>query len=143
MLPPLSDQVSSTSGISVGQWVRLYQPSPDNTGRRRLLSAQGGSTAALGRKLRQDNSPVPPAKVSVLGTGGPAPAPAASPAAAPAGSQDRAEANGRTVPQWYSDPAMQAALEAAVKAQWTIADALDQDPNRVRMGKEAPGCKQA
>lgn len=110
----------------MGQWVRLYQPAPDNTGRRRLLSTVGSGDAAVGRKLRQDG-PAPTGKVTVLG-GAPAPAPAA----APTDSQQRAEANGRTVPQWYSDPAMQAALEAAVKAQWTIADALEQDPDRVR-----------
>ncbi|KAI7840897.1 hypothetical protein COHA_005425 [Chlorella ohadii] len=116
-------RVSSTNGISVGQWVKLYQPAPDNTNRRRLLSAGSSAATPVGRKLRQDGSAVPPpGKVTVLG-GAPAPAPAAS--------QQRAEANGRAVPQWYSDPAMQAALEAAVKAQWAIADALVQEPDRV------------
>lgn len=59
-------QVASSSGIQVGQWVRLFQPNSDATRRRRLLAAAG----AARRRLAQAPAPlpaVPSGKVTVWG----------------------------------------------------------------------------
>lgn len=137
--------------MTVGQWVRLYQPAASSTnGRRRLqgaaalAGAQGigpsSPAASLGRKLRQDVGVAPLGKVSVLGVGppegGPAPAPAATPAPgpSPAGGSGKAYALEARPPVqgWYEDPEMQAALEAAVEAQWVLAAEVAANPDKVQ-----------
>ena len=48
-----------------------------------------------------------------------------------ASDEDPSPSGGRPfVPQWYEDPALQAGLEAAVAAEWDIADALEAEPDK-------------
>ena len=124
--------MSSTNGVAVGDWVKLYQPAAAGGGdrRRRLQAATG---ASMGRKLRQDE------RVSVLGVGEPsgagaAPAPAAAaPGPAPARSARAYALEARPpLEAWYDDPAMQAALEAAVDAQWKLAAEVAANPDKAR-----------
>ena len=103
-------QVDSTAGIKVGQWVRLWMPAANNRSRRRLQSADAGQQAA--RKLRQV-TPLPAGKVTVLGT-------------------TPAEQAMQKFPRWFDDPVLQAALDAAVKAEWEIAAEIEADPEKVR-----------
>ena len=127
-------QVASTNGIVPRMWVRLFMPSSDSTGRRRLQSIHSGAAPRAGRKLRQA-LPVPQGKVSVLG-GAEAPT-----QPVPNGKvtvlntqpqqQPQQQQEGPVVPLVFEDPSLQAALEAAMKAQWEIAAAVDADPNKV------------
>ena len=118
--------VATTNGIKVGQWVRLFQPAANNSYRRRSLLG-AAAPSHLGRKLRQDAPERAEGKVTVLGGGN---------AAAAA---DRVPAQQTSVrppiPQWYEDPTLQAGLEAAVNAEWDIAEALAENPDKVR-GRE-------
>lgn len=115
-------------------WVRLFQPAADNTRRRRALLADPGPRGGS-RKLRQalpvaagkvtvynsappgaDTPPLPPGKVSVHN--------------APAGGQ----ADGPVILPLWEDPVLQSQMEAAVRAQWELAAAVDADPEKVRHG---------
>ncbi|KAL4458887.1 hypothetical protein ABPG75_013752 [Micractinium tetrahymenae] len=109
-------QVASSANIQVGQWVRLFQPNSDATRRRQLLAAAAGA----GRGLAQAEVPqpaVPPGKVSVL----------AAQDGTPMMSQDGAA----QVAQWFGDPGLQAALEAAVQADWQIGLAVEEEPDKI------------
>lgn len=58
--------MASSSGIQVGQWVRLFQPNSDATRRRQLLAAAHDAR----RRLAQAEAPmpaVPAGKVTVWG----------------------------------------------------------------------------
>ncbi|KAL4423184.1 hypothetical protein ABPG77_000317 [Micractinium sp. CCAP 211/92] len=101
-------QVASSSGIQVGQWVRLFQPNSDATRRRQLLAAAHDAR----RKLAQAEAPapaVPAGKVTVW-----------------------AEPDGMPkVETWFGDPQLQAGLEAAVRADWQIGLAVEKEPDKI------------
>ena len=108
-VPAQPVQVASTAGIKVGDWVRLWITSPNSASRRRLQSVD--ETVRDGRRLRQAGGSVPSGKVTAY-------------SAAPPSAEHH-------VPQWFADPKMQAALVAAVNAEWQIADEMAANPNKV------------
>ena len=126
-------------------------PAADNTKRRRQLlsgdeegplsaAAAGAAAAAAGaggvpqrsgaggRKLRQGVVP-PEGKVTVLSTDRPVPDGKVS--VLNTDTLTGGKPSAPYVPKWFEDPEKQAALEAALVAQWEIAMAVEDNPDRV------------
>jgi hypothetical protein len=131
---PAWTQVASVAGIVPGMWVRLFMPAADNTRRRRLLSEEGAPHS--GRKLRQ--VPLPSGKVTVLA--GTLPSAQLQPEPLlPPGKVSVLNAplpqDGPIILDMFADPALQTAMEAAVRAQWATAAALETNPDKVRRAR--------
>lgn len=125
----VSPQVSSTKGVQVGRWLRLFVLEPNDVARRRsLLSAARGSApsaaaaAGLARRRRQlRQAPLAPT---------PAPGPAAEPS---------------LVAELFADAELQAAVSAAFAAEAKAAEAaaLAEGLDEAGAGAPAPAAEGA